>query len=423
MPKKPDNISVFEYERLTTDKARRKSKQRISSTTYAAFLSYHDAHPDTPFFKLINEGVQFQQYVGAIRIGNTTIEVLPKAGKANEDDVGTWKKVLIDMLKTCHLLQAKQSGQANLRLKSNSILELYFELFIIEVEGLLRQGLIKKYQRTSGQQLALTGAIEFQQHLVKNLVHKERFFTRHTIYTKDHLLHSILFEALIVIKSSLNYSFLSDRLERTLSIFPKVARVSVNETMFDKIPLSRKHQPYQTAISIAKLILLNYRPDIKSGRKDLLAIMFDMNMLWEEYVLNIMKKNEADIYKVVGQSSKYFWETKKVKPDIYLQAKDSEFRSIILDTKWKLPEKSKPGDNDLKQMYVYNHYWQCSRSFLVYPSSESSVNVNGYYRKAWYNKSHGCCMVFLNVLKQGSLNKDLAKDILRFLLEPEEVIQ
>ena len=201
-------IQVFEHQKVTIKGGRfplpnsEFAKGKFTEELWQKFEEYHE-RTNTPFFKLIRKGVQFTSYVGAIRIGNTTIEVLPKSdktsGKEGDAEREKWQAVLLDMLKTCHLLQAKQSGEANLKLKSNSIFELYFELFINEVEQLLRQGLIKKYRKKEGNRTALKGALKFNQHISKNLVHKERFFVRYTDYNKNHLLHQILHEALLVI--------------------------------------------------------------------------------------------------------------------------------------------------------------------------------------------------------------------------------
>jgi 5-methylcytosine-specific restriction enzyme subunit McrC len=134
MNKNKNLIQVFEYQRLTTEEGRYplpKSKTCggvFDKDLLKAFENYHQKNDNTPYFKLIRNGVQFKSYVGAIRIGKTTIEVLPKADRTNQNETDkekeNWQGVLLDMLKTCHLLKAKQSGEANLKLKANSIFEL-----------------------------------------------------------------------------------------------------------------------------------------------------------------------------------------------------------------------------------------------------------------------------------------------------------
>jgi 5-methylcytosine-specific restriction enzyme subunit McrC len=396
MPKKPDHISVFEYQSITCVKGKRHYHKDFTQDIYESFLSFHERHPNTPFFELIHNGVRFKNYVGAIQVGKTTIEVLPKAGKNENHE--QWQHVLLTMLKTCHLLTAKESGSANLKLRANSVLELYFELFLNEIEALIRLGLIKKYQKRDGQQRSLKGALLFNQHVTKNMVHKERFFVRHTIYSQDHLLHQLLHEALLVIDSISNNSVISDKIGRAV---------------FDRVPLSRKHQPYQKALSIAKLILLNYRPDIKAGRKDLLAIMFDMNMLWEEYVLRILKKENDGSWKIKGQESQLFWKRKTIRPDIVL---DKDGQTYVIDTKWKVINSNKPSDADLKQMYVYNHHWKARTSVLLYPNNVDQVTNKGEFALPFSNnQSHNCKLGFVNVLKESSLNENMASQIFELL--------
>lgn len=413
MSKKPDNISVFEYQSITCKKGKRHFHKDFTSDIYKSFLSFHERNPNTPFFELIHNGVRFKSYVGAIQVGKTTIEVLPKAGKSG--DAKEWQHVLLTMLKTCHLLTAKESGTANLKLRANSVLELYFELFLNEVEALIRLGLIKKYLKKDGQQRSLKGALLFNQHVTKNLVHKERFYVRHTIYSQDHLLHQLLHEALLVIDSISNDSVIADKIGRVKAQFPEVSRIKVDAAVFDRVPLSRKHQPYQKALSIAKLILLNYRPDIKAGRKDLLAIMFDMNMLWEEYVLRTLKKANDGTWKIKGQESQLFWRRKTIRPDIVLEKNNIIY---VIDTKWKVINSNKPSDADLKQMYVYNHHWKATHSVLLYPSSGDQINNNGKFQLPFYNgKGHSCTLGFVDVLMNKQLNKNMAASIMGILEE------
>ena len=126
---KQNLITVFEHEKLFFNLNNEQEKQ-----LHDALEIYHGNQ--TPFFKLIRNGVQFNEHVGVIQIGKTTIEVLPKADKSGEEK---WRNLLIGMIKTVWGFDVKSTGSSSLKLKSNSILELYFELFVSEVEYLLHR--------------------------------------------------------------------------------------------------------------------------------------------------------------------------------------------------------------------------------------------------------------------------------------------
>lgn len=400
-------LQFFEYERVTFKGKWNNSK--FEEIHFQAFEQYYLANPNTPFFELIPNGVRFKQYVGVIQIGKTTIEVLPKAGKNTDKNV--WQGVLLDMLKTCHLLTAKNTGTAQLRLKSNSLLHLYFELFLNEVELLIQRGLIKKYRRENKQAKALKGPIQFAQQISKNIIHKERFYIKDSLYDKDHLIHQILDKTIKVISNFTSESIVRDKLNRVQTLFPDTKNRKITSADFRKIPLSRKHIPYEKALLIAELILMNYRPDIKSGSKDLIALMFDMNKLWEEYILQSLRLEGNKDYTIKGQRKKVFWNSKVIKPDIVLTSNIDD-STYVIDTKWKVVNDGKPGDDDLKQMYAYNYRWNCNHSMLLYPSTSNQSQVKGQYFKATDNKEHSCELAFANVLDGIKLNKNIAKEIL-----------
>lgn len=369
---KKNLITRFEHEKLIFDLKNQKEKQ-----LHDALEIYHGNQ--TPFFKLIRNGVQFNEYVGVIQIGKTTIEVLPKADQSGEEK---WRNLLIGMIKTVWGFDVKSTGSSSLKLKSNSILELYFELFISEVEYLLHRGLIKKYRKNEGNQTSLKGALQFSKHISQNLVHKERFYVKYTQYSNEHTIHEILFKTIKLLAHINSNPLLKGRIGALTLNFPEMKEIKVNESTFNKIIFDRKNQHYQTALEIAKLLLLNYHPDVSKGRNDVLALMFDMNSLWEQFILVTLKR-KMKTHQVTAQVTKSFWKpisgySSKMRPDIILKCKESQ-ENYILDTKWKNLNGYNPSPEDLRQMYVYHHFYQAKKVALVYPSDQHSIQRGNYF--------------------------------------------
>lgn len=334
-----------------------------------------------PYYSLIRNGVQFNEFVGAIQVGNLIISVLPKADKrvseSNEKD--TWNQVLIDMLRAVHGFKVLAPTSTDLKVKNNSVLDLYFELFVNEVEYLLHRGLVKKYRKTEGNLTALKGSLQFSKQISKNIVHKERFYTKYTTYDTEHLLHVILFQTILVLKRINTNAALKSRINTLFLNFPEMPNQKITEAVFDKLILNRKTDGYKKAIEIARLILLHYHPDLSKGRNDVLALMFDMNLLWEQFVLVSIRKHlrKHGDFKVGGQNSKYFWKPlggnrRTIRPDITISDGKSNF---VLDTKWKLVDR-KPSIEDIRQMYAYHHYFKAEKVALLYPGNESYKTGN-----------------------------------------------
>ena len=369
-------ITLFEHECLRTDKGR----IRLTQNQLKALQCFY-GEKGVPYFTLIHNGIKFSQFVGVIQVGNTVIEILPKADKNNNNNA--WRKVLIGMLHSVSIFDIHAPSKSNLQLQTNTILDLYFELLIQELEYLLHGGLIKKYRNTEGNTNTLKGSIQFGKHINKNLIHREKFYISYSTYDKEHLLHSILFKALKLLKHINTNSKLSSRLNALMLDFPKMKDIKISQSIFDRIVLDRKSEPYKNALQISRLILLNYHPDVSQGTNDVLALMFNMNTLWEQFVYASLRKHKTKGTSLIAQNSRNFWKPtsgyqSKIKPDIILN-KDKG-NCVVLDTKWKNLSGKNPSSQDLRQMFVYMKYYNARKVALIYPGTESKIMSGTYYQ-------------------------------------------
>lgn len=164
--------------------------------------------------------------------------------------------------------------------------------------------------------------------------------------------------------------------------FQEQSGLNITQQTFARILYDRKTIVYKRAIEIAELLLLNYYPDISRGRRNVLALMFDMNALWERFVLDLLRKKMRG-YKVSGQVSKKFWKSShlssNMRPDIVLTTQDGN-RRIVLDTKWKNLGGNAPSADDLRQMYVYHEYFNAEKVGLIYPGESSNTSGQFYLK-------------------------------------------
>ena len=388
---KKNFIQVFEYQKLKYDE-----NQDFKKHHFDAMVLFNEKNQNK-YYTIVHKGVLFNSYVGVIQIGGLTIEILPKADNSNNPDKGTWQKVLLNMLKVCKHIQVDNVSETNLNKKYNSILEVYFEMYLNELESLIKKGLIKKYRRIQSNQNALKGKLVFSQNIQKNLIHKERFYCEHQLYDKDHLIHQILFRGLLILKDLVNNN-LKDKLNRILFEFQDYQQVMINKNHFEKFVNDRKTQPYFKAIDIAKMIILNYSPNLNTRNDNMLTLLFDMNKLWEEYIYRILQKHKPNGYQVSFQNSDKFWEHKTIRPDIVItNDKDENF---VIDTKWKIINANNPSDDDLKQMFTYNLHWEANKSMLLYPRI-NQIDIEGTFH---YNQLEKKCKVaFVTVIENGNI--------------------
>ena len=402
MSKRKNILQVFEHSTLYYGRVY--NDITFEEKHFNALAKLNQLH-NNEYFTLLHKGIKFSQYVGVIQIDGLTIEILPKIDGGSSKEA-LWQEVLIHMLRVTRRLKVNKVGQARVSKQQIHLLDIYFEWFLKEVQLLVRQGLVKKYRTKSDNVKALKGKLEFATHLNKNLIHKERFYTTHQVYDNDHQIHQILAVALNIISQFSAGTYLYSKCKRVQQEFPEVAPIAVNAATFNKLVINRKTKPYGTALEIARLIILNFAPNITSGKENMLALLFDMNSLWEEYVLAKLKSINMEGLTVKGQESNPFWNRIRIRPDIVLRKDDSTY---VIDTKWKNLGINKPSTDDLRQMYVYNEYWDSNKALLLYPSLETStpefISFEG-------DDNHKCAVGHLNILSGDRLNQNIGEEIL-----------
>lgn len=425
--KKPNLIQVFEHHKLLID------GERFKHAHWEALGKYASRHGNR-FFDLLYNGVKFKEYVGVIQVGDLTIEVLPKTDN-NDSPFNMWQDVLLSMLRECNWLQVHAHEKAHLKLKHRSILEAYLEMYLNACEQLLREGLVKKYRKERSNLPIFKGKLLFSKHIQANLVHQERSYTEHTQYDRNNIYNQIILKALRLIPELTASPLLLNKLSRILMDFPECKDISVNPQIFQTLTYDRKTIRYEGAIEIAAMLLLNYRPDIRGGKQHVLAILFDMNKLWEEYFFRRLQKSVPDLWTVQHHRKKQFWAlsngggSKLVEPDVVITTADGQ--KVVIDTKWKVPESGLPADQDLKQIYIYNEYWSSRIGILLYPQGDYTnfqilhESEEGYFiaRNAKEKKHSLCYVSKINILAWEVINKEFTRPLVEGITERLKTIK
>lgn len=410
-------ISVFEYETLLVDGL------FLTQEHFKALVKFNDLHGGK-YFRIGYNKVTFNSYVGVIQVGNRTIEILPKADVSGKDVASAknkWQAALLSMLKKVGYLKINSTDKAAQDSTRHNLLELYLFSFLQEVQKVIHVGFVKKYRKVSSNSKVLKGRMLMSKQIQHNIIHQERFYTENTIYDGNHLLNNIIKKALKIVICTTSNQHLKMEFSKFILHFQDIEVWNGAIADLDGIVLNRKSSRYQDVLELSKLIIKSFSPDLSAGKENIISILFNMNTLFEKFVLKCLKDftNDFSEYSlsITGQERMIFWKDRVIKPDIVLTYKEKgqEEKKVVIDAKWKVIEEDNPSINDLRQMYTYNLQFGASKALLFYPrTNQNNKGVINYAPMGHeFDLEHGCGLYFAELFEEGVISNKFAYRLIK----------
>lgn len=392
---KTKSITLFEYKTSESD-----DKRIINLINRIRKLNksyFKNSDGETGFFSLISKNrIKANKYVGLIQIGNQTIQVLPKILKnkdENKYDESFITKNLLYMLNYVKKLDIKETDIASLK-QINELFEIIIWLFAKNLLELLKKEIYRTYELKENNKIFLKGKLLIKEQIKYNSINKAKFYCQYDDFLDDNLLNQIfkvtVMKLLRFTNSYRNYKVLSD-CAFILQDITLRRRLTLKEC--NKVKFNRLNKLYEGNFKLAKLLLFGNSTELNSASIDSYSIMFDMNLLFEEFIGEFIKRNFKDIKVETQKSNKYVFNEVigsnfskfNLKPDIFIKINN---RIVIIDTKYKELKKDVLNCNippsDIYQMVMYgmryfssskeNEFYNNKEIILLYPEYDFNVN-------------------------------------------------
>ncbi len=382
-------LEVFEHRRLFVAD----TGPGIRPREFDALVRFNDLHGGQ-YFEVGHKHLKTKHFVGYVEVGELSIEILPKADHDATSPTTVWRDGLLEMLRVALGLRLEQLPSAGQKLTRSRLLDLISQAYLTELEPLLHEGLARGYRTTQSNGAVFRGRLKIAEHLRENVSRADRFFVEYQTFDHDIAVNRVLSAALESLSSCALSSSVACGVDACLARFPEIQIGGVTSATVERIRLTRATQRYANALVYARMILAHQGPHLRAGRERVFALLFDMNRLWERYIAVLLRRVAPLGLQVHAQEQHDFWTpqhhgVRRVKPDVVVRAErhDGPGKALlVIDTKWKVPPKGLPSDDDLKQMFVYNELLGGPRSILLYPATSTSFPASGTFAM----KQHSC---------------------------------
>lgn len=404
------NFSVSDIKEALGDE----SKEELAQKIFKEFVKFAQGENNHNFLKFKNPKVlKAQNYVGTIQTkSGFCLEILPKTfdkegfeknHQCNEECEKAYKfdseickltqakSVLINCLKTLKNSPFKQIHNTNVKTMNFPLLEIFAQIFLNELENLVKKGIRKNYITYEENRNFLKGKLLFNENLKYNFAHKERFYTAFDEFSINIAPNRLIVSTLNFIKKQNFSEKTKEKLNQLLFIFEDIPPSYNIKSDFDKCHQSRYFSAYKLILQWCEIFLNHKAFTPYSGDSMSFALLFSMEKLFESFVAHHIKKNVKDCQIKIQDRSKYLIKKTlfQLKPDIVIyQSKEKKSQKIIIaDTKWKIPnfenDERKYGvsQGDLYQMFSYASKYEAKEVILIYPLCERTKAL----KEKWQN--------------------------------------
>ena len=370
---KQSQLTITEFERIYQHDIDKKDFKDIEN------FILKNSDENAPFLRIASGAggkfIQARNYVGVLQTkSGLTIEILPKI--TDKTDTDKSKAVFIKMLKSLQNFPAKSSNLANLKTQNLPLLETFISMFLCELEALVKKGIKSDYVTLEDNLKFLKGKLNINEQIKRNSIHKEQFYVEYSEFLSDIKINQIIKTTLKFLYKKSNSSKNQQKIRELLFIFDEISTCDDYKNFFAKLIINRQVKHYEQTLLWCKIFLLGNSFTPHKGDDLALALLFNMNVLFESYVGNFVKKKHPDT--ILQHSEKHLVENPRsfrLRPDVFLEGK------FIADTKWKIirhdnnegEQKNKISQADLYQLYAYGKKYECDKLYLIYPKIDGAT--------------------------------------------------
>lgn len=192
--------------------------------------------------------------VGFVRFADgTQLEILPHISKECENEFYEARKLLCRSL--CELFDIVYPDNAIDN--SESFFECFISVFVKESMKIIKSGMLHGYKSVEENLNMVQGNIMFAENSRKNLIHQERVYVRHDVFTSDRAENRLIkATAKLMMKLSVN-SQSSRSLKQILSFLEEVKTPVSYKEEFSKCINTRNTKKYNTVLNICRMVLNN----------------------------------------------------------------------------------------------------------------------------------------------------------------------
>lgn len=353
--------------------------------------------------------IKAENYVGTVQLNDgTVIEILPKTEGKKRGDTAASRKLLYRMLSAFIDVPYEERTAADD--SESTFLEFFISVFVRETMKIIKSGLLAGYVSIEENMTAVQGNILFAENIRRNLVHRERLYVRHDVFSPDRAENRLLKSAAAVMTKLSRSHQNRQNLKKILAFLDEVKSSVSYEADFSKCISSRNSKKYTTALNISRIFLKNQGYAPCSGKYVSFALLFPLEEVFRGYITRLARQCRG--VSVQSEfSGEYLWDSPErfpVKPDIILRDRSTGKPCCIIDTHWKAVKSERDIPfADMLRIYAYTRLFGCERVVLLYP--ELCRNITGMPANGCYSAGSEEAKVYVRFVPLSAGDKGITE--------------
>lgn len=351
-------------------------KMEISNCDLDKLQDYLKCNKLDSALKVTRHGIETTSWVGVIKYKNTHFQILPKLICNNEDKENILKN-LIFMLSYTKKLDIKTSNESRLSTAKNPFIEILIREYAKSLFECLKRLTPKRYVREEDNLNYLKGKIKFTENIRYNSSNQAKFYCEYDEFSENNILNQLFLFVSTCLYNISNDSYNKKTLKFIMNYYADIKLVRFDRFKAEKIKLSRNQELFKKPFNLAKMFVEKTSVDLSKNKFENITLIWDMNKLFEEFIFEIMKKNESEFgWTFTAQKGKRLLagddnKKRNTYVDIYVE---NDKDKIILDTKYKIFTGTDDFSNaDVFQVSTYCLLHNADKAVLIYPRWNKEV--------------------------------------------------